>query len=1094
MLQTARQTYQRPLLASSRRETLYEPLEILQVRSPLFPVEAYLALAHGGEAEAYGLHAGDHRVQRALAVGSLSLLDELEQPSSSLRDRQRSERKLLRYLIRMATRPTPYGLFAGVGLARFGAETDLELADSLCSMYTRPDMAWLFPLIRLLESIPAVRIHLRFVANTAAYVRRGRIFLLEPFAGSQVKSTEAISLRATGAAMRALALARQPVSYATLVELLLASTPGATLAKVEALIATLWKHSLLISHLRPPLTIENPARYLAECLAEIPAVAPIAAQLLAYLEAIEDWDASSWTEDTQAYRLLLEQARRLTARVEALAGPQQADGTPKATTTMAEKKSSVLLQVDTTLHLATRHITASLGDEVARAAELMLRLSPLPRGFTNIQAYRQAFLERYGDAREVPLLEMLDPQFGLGVAQLSSMAASKEPPVYPERQQELLRLALDALRERKQVIQLNAEQLKRLETTTAESNLPASLDINAFVAASSAQAVDRGDYLIVIGPNMGALQAGRYLGRFAHILGEEAQQALTLIAEKEALLEPDLIHAEVVYQPRDDRMMNVVIRPAVRRHEILYGVMPGVEQTHVIPLDELVVGVRDGRFYLRWATQNREVRVCTGHMLSTMQASAPIRFLSEMGQDQVALSSNFQWGACADFPFLPRIQVGRVVLALAHWRISSQFHLAELAPQRAEDFPAALQAWRERWDVPRYVYLSLGDNRLLLDLTCPAQVEELRASLHLLKNGEAVVLEEALPGPEHAWMPGPNGHYLTEFVISLVRRPTQEQRAQTRTAPKKQWIPAQSHNALAAAMRLQPPGSEWLYVKLYCAPTLQEELLTGPLRVFVLQMLEQQFIHNWFFIRYADPEPHIRLRFQGDPQVLVNHFMPDLCRWCAHLMTEGSCLKFVFDVYDREIERYGGPQGIHAAEAFFCADSAAVAEMLYLRRKNILQLDTTTLAVLSTNELLAGLALSPEQRLKWCREVVSASKASGPAYRQRSVTLRSLLGDPDYLQKLPGGEQLAAILAARNTCLAVVAHCLSELAAQHALFQLPENIYRNFVHMHYNRLHGSDPARERQVLELLLRTLAGLEKAPLRAEKQTLQERENWTR
>src|SRR5581483_11715595 len=722
-----------------------------------------------------------------------------------------------------------------------------ELAESLCSMYTRPDMAWLFPLIRLLETIPAVRTHLHFVANTAAYVRRGRIFLLEPFSGGPVKNTEAVSLRATGAAMYALALARQPVSYAALVETLLASTPGATPAKVEGLIVTLWKHSLLVSHLRPPLTIENPTRYLAERLAEIPAAAPIAAQLLAYLEAIEDWDASSWTEDTKAYRLLIEQARQLTAQVEALAvhcGPASAS---KATTTIAEKKSSVLLQVDTTLHLATRHVAASLGKDVARAAELMLRLSPLPRGFTNIQAYRQAFLERYGDAREVPLLEMLDPQFGLGVAQLSSMTASKDLPVYPERQQELLRLALDALRERKQVIQLNAEQLKRLETTTAESSLPASLDINAFVAASSPQAVDRGDYLIVIGPNVGALQAGRYLGRFAHILGEEAQQALALTAEKEALLAPDLIHAEIVYQPRDDRMMNVVIRPAVRCHEILYGVMPGVAQAHVIPLDELVVGVRNGRFYLRWATQNREVRVCTGHMLSTAQAPAPIRFLSEMGQDQVALSSNFQWGDCADFPFLPRIQVGRIVLSLARWRICSQFHLAELTPQHAEDFPAALAAWRKRWDVPRYVYLSLGDNRLLLDLTCPAQAEELRASLHPLKNGEAIVLEEALPGPEHAWMPGPGGHYLTEFVISLVRRPTQIQQAQTATATKQQRIPAQSHNALAAAMRLQPPGSEWLFVKLYCAATLQDELLTGPLRAFVLQMLEHQFIHNWFF-------------------------------------------------------------------------------------------------------------------------------------------------------------------------------------------------------------------------------------------------------
>jgi len=53
-------------------------------------------------------------------------------------------------------------------------------------------------------------------------------------------------------------------------------------------------------------------------------------------------------------------------------------------------------------------------------------------------------------------------------------------------------------------------------------------------------------------------------------------------------------------------------------------------------------------------------------------------------------------------------------------------------------------------------------------------------------------------------------------------------------------------------------------------------------------------------------------------------------------MREGPCQKFTFDVYEREIERYGGPVGIEAAKQFFCADSTTVVEMLALlhaRRK-----------------------------------------------------------------------------------------------------------------------------------------------------------------
>ena len=65
-----------------------------------------------------------------MAVGSLALPNELERPSSDGRDAARAEAKLLRYLIRMSNRPTPYGLFAGVALGQWAECTDLALADA----------------------------------------------------------------------------------------------------------------------------------------------------------------------------------------------------------------------------------------------------------------------------------------------------------------------------------------------------------------------------------------------------------------------------------------------------------------------------------------------------------------------------------------------------------------------------------------------------------------------------------------------------------------------------------------------------------------------------------------------------------------------------------------------------------------------------------------------------------------------------------------------------------------------------------------------------------------------------------------------------
>ena len=147
--------------SAARRRPLYKPLDWALVRAPLLPVEAYLALGQppaGGFAN--GKHApdarlpDDPRICTALAVGGGNLYDVLSRADASGKSDPDAGAKLLRYLIRMSTRPTPYGLFAGVALARWGSETDLSLAATRPRTRTRPDMAWLLRLVMEAESRP----------------------------------------------------------------------------------------------------------------------------------------------------------------------------------------------------------------------------------------------------------------------------------------------------------------------------------------------------------------------------------------------------------------------------------------------------------------------------------------------------------------------------------------------------------------------------------------------------------------------------------------------------------------------------------------------------------------------------------------------------------------------------------------------------------------------------------------------------------------------------------------------------------------------------------------------------------------------------
>jgi len=374
----------------------------------------------------------------------------------------------------------------------------------------------------------------------------------------------------------------------------------------------------------------------------------------------------------------------------------------------------------------------------------------------------------------------------------------------------------------------------------------------------------------------------------------------------------------------------------------------------------------------------------------------------------------------------------------------------------------SLGRWREAWQVPRHVQLGGGDRRLLLDLDDPAQLGQVRDEL---RRGRPVTVHEAIPGPGDAWLPGPGGRYLTELVVPL-----------RLAAPQGSPAPENGHLSPVPAqlvpweVRLRPPGSEWLYVKLYGPREDEDELLAGPVRELAEAAVRDGLASGWFFLRYGDPDPHLRLRFRGDPGRLTGRLLPRLLEWAGGLVAAGACDRFAVDSYEREVERYGGPEGMAAAEELFAADSRCVAGLLGCLRGG-LGLDRVGLAVVSTDDLLDSLGLGPRQRLAWYGARVADRRAAGPEHRRRKAALRPLLADPRQLASLPGGRAALGHLAERRAALAPVAERLAGLSL--------EDLAASFAHLHANRLLGTDPGAERLVLGLLLRARESLERAPL---------------
>jgi thiopeptide-type bacteriocin biosynthesis protein len=591
-------------------------------------------------------------------------------------------------------------------------------------------------------------------------------------------------------------------------------------------------------------------------------------------------------------------------------------------------------------------------------------------------------------------------------------------------------------------VELDDRLLHELTTWTPDpATAPRSLDLMVLVSAPSPAAIDDGDFRLVVAPNPGAEAAGRALGRFADLLGDPGRAALRRAVAADAALAPGRMLVEVVHAPQRWRSANVAVRPAVHGHEVVIGVPPGVPEQQVVPVDELVVGTRGPHLVVRWPAAGTDVVAVQSHMLNRALAPPAARLLLDLATDGRCTFAGFDWGPlAAAYPVLPRVQRGRVVLAPARWWLQ--------APD-ADDRPDGwLDDWCTRWGVPRHVYLSTGDHRLLLDLDDPRHREIV---LDELRRVGAVQLQEAMPGLESAWLPGPDGPRVAELVVPLVLR--EPAPAEGHPVPDRE----PGSGAVAAADRLRLPGSDWLYLKLYGPAAFQDDLVTGPLPDLARSVTDAGLADRWFFVRYADPDPHLRVRFHGDPRQLMGPLLRVACAWAGQLVADGTCSRFAVDTYEREVERYGGPAAIDDAETVFCADSTVVATLLRLVRADALSSDPVTLAVVSVDDLLEGLGLDRAQRTRLYTEAAPLTREGGEEYRRRKAELRPLLGAPHPAD----AAGLGAVLAPRRAA---------------SLRVDSPRVARNHVHMHLNRLL-TDGVAEQTVLELLRRTRAGLDRS-----------------
>jgi len=680
-----------------------------------------------------------------------------------------------------------------------------------------------------------------------------------------------------------------------------------------------------------------------------------------------------------------------------------------------------------------------------------------------LDKFRISFMEKF-EGQDMPLLTVLDPEVGIGYENLEEvsktdwLAKGVDFEVDPKTQERQLKwtavnslLATKMLQSNKSTglykIELTDQEIDRIEQEDKQYKMPPSMSVIFRVHGQSL-------YL----ESVGGASATTLIGRFSPFNDSFFAMARE-IAQKEQAVNKDIVFAEIAHVC-DIHAANINRRKHIRDFEIPVVVTSTLEETKQITLSDLYVSVANNQIILKSKSLNAIIIPRMSSAFNHFNSRLSVfRFLCDLQYQ--GIKSNFKLDISNFFPDLkiyPRVTYKSAILCLATWYLE------------AKDFAfiktADKQAWYDAFQIlagairlPRYFSLIQHDNYLVFDRD---NRDDIELFLSTIKNYTRLTLQEFIMEEENeqentsALQSGKP--LIGQYVASLYQEENVYEFAQT-VIDKNQ-----------VGQPLIDQGAEWLYFKIYCHPVGSNELLCTVLLPLLNTLSQRGMISKWFFVRFKDPNYHIRLRLHVADEFL-GAVIAMVCRKLKPSLYKRLIDKYNIDVYLREVERYSS-RLINEVEYFFYRSSVLV---LHHIKKNAGK-DAATedgkdldIIMLSIEELLNAFSLSLPEKVSFLNSLYEGfyrefddsknlKKSLDKKYSDLRATLNAAWDKQDVMRK----EYKRINSQFADSC--------KKLADKIQKIKYPgaAKMLADIIHMHLNRLFVQNARRSEMIIYYLL--------------------------
>lgn len=1057
-------------MKGDRNMSKYKAENFYMLRTPLFSFNFYKHIFSGDEKQDENILnlINNNMFIEAISIASPDLISSIEDInfSKNSKNLEKIKKSLIKYIIRSSTRTTPFGLFCGIDIGTFDSQTN-TLIDSTSKhkKRARADMEWIYNLINILENDNEIIKNIKVKFNSTYYLKGDRI--INPSIGCNSvdnnNSNIIASVRCTNQVKFVESLSKEFIYFKDLSNAMKHSNPNINEKTIELFLKNLLKNQYLISELRMPLCNIDPLDYILSIIENIEEAKKYTSILTNLKEMIKDYNNLELGFGLQKFK-------EICSLMETIS------------------KCKNYLQVDLKSKFINNTLNNSIKEEMEKTSTKIIELSKFIPEPDYLEKYKEEFIEKYGPYIEVPVLELLDPDIGLGApASYKNPLSNKvqSPMVECKIVKTIKKFIINKIcslniNNEKEIILTDddLERIMNVNSSENRENTPVSFDMNFLIFNDDKK---DNDFRLSIAPNIGANSAGRMFGRFTDMFSEHQKSYIYGLYEtKKALLDNEIL-VEAFETPQSGRLSNICLNSNNIKYQIAIGAINN-KCVQVIKPDDIYVGFDsvNKKLYLKSRTLDRKIVLNISHMLNPISNSNLYRFLREVSDwcnsNFISFMHSLEF---QELDYTPRIVYSKTILSPANWKLSLDILNCN---NSFYEFKNAFNSWKEKYNLPRYVYHKVLDNRLLFDLKNYRHIEEI---FNLIKNPkDTIKLFESEGNPNNSYVKNRNkDNFFAEVIVPFSRVSKEKREIPTNLSlnnilnTKSNISMNSSKVNISSKERILLPGDEdWWYYNIYCSDnSVIDDLIADEISTICEELLNKKIIKKYFFMRYADPDVHIRLRIQVDHDNINLNRILEINNWLSILKEKNKIKKVTLGTYEREIERYGGIELIRIAEELFYYDSKYVLSLLKEKKNGNLNVSDEEIALISLDSIMSGFDLDIVDK-----EVLLSEKFSQKEYRKEFNKYRNnfmnkvdISSDDDLLRNLDFNKEVYRSLIIRNEYLRSYYNKIIEIDSKGNLTNTKLDILFSIMHMFCNR-YKANTIWEVKVMTLLRHSIYSL--------------------